>query len=163
VAVINVVVFSSPLLAKFGKTVDIQGSLFCDGGQHDSQELLRFVTNILHEAHNRVVVKPPYVEQEDFPDELPAAKADRLWQSELAREASAISDLFLGQLQSQVVCGKCGGTFYTYEPFLDLSLSLGKEGAWCFYCCSVRPSINELPLNLDWNGFSFRLGVISCV
>lgn len=104
------------------------GSEFCDGGQHDSQELLRRLLDLVHDTHNRVHEKPPYKEEADDPQESPRSKADRMWHSHLARDDSPITDMFLGQLQSQVVCQKCQSTFHTFEPFLDLSLSLGKEG-----------------------------------
>lgn len=106
----------------------MQGSLFSDGGQHDSHEFLRYVMNVLHEAYDRVTEKPPYEEIAEIPDEAPAAKAKRLWEVQHAREASPISDVFQGQLASTVVCSKCQSTFHTYEPFMDLSLSLNKEG-----------------------------------
>lgn len=85
--------------------------------------------SVLHEVHDRVEEKPPYVELEDVPEEAPAAKAERLWQLLHDREASPLSDLFQGQLESRVTCNKCSSTFFTYEPFMDLSLSLFKEGA----------------------------------
>lgn len=109
-------------------TAAMQGSLFSDGGQHDSHEFLRYVMNVLHEAYDRVKEKPPYEEFVELEDEEPADKADRLWQVQQAREASPLSDTFQGQLESCVVCTKCQSTFYTYEPFMDLSLSLNKEG-----------------------------------
>jgi ubiquitin C-terminal hydrolase len=109
----------------------VQGNVFADGREHDSHEFLRFVMNVLHEAHDRVVEKPPYTEVLDVPDEAHAAKAQRMWDLQQAREASPVSDLFQGQLESAVVCSKCQTTFHTYEPFMDLSLSLNKEGtAW---------------------------------
>ena len=106
----------------------MQGSLFSDGGQHDCHEFLRYVMNVLHEAYDRVTEKPPYEEFAEIPEEAPAAKAARQWEGQQAREASPISDVFQGQLESCVVCSKCQGTFHTYEPFMDLSLSLNKEG-----------------------------------
>lgn len=107
----------------------VQWAQFSNGGQHDAHELLRFVMSVLHEVHDRITEKPPYVELEDVPEEAPADKADRLWSLLHDREASALSDLFQGQLESRLTCSKCSSTFYTYEPFMDLSLSLFKEGA----------------------------------
>eukprot|EP00892_Ulva_mutabilis_P005248 jgi/Ulvmu1/3095/UM015_0135.1 len=101
---------------------------FSNGGQHDAHELLRFVMSVLHDVHDRITEKPPYVELEDVPEEAPAAKAERLWGLLHDREASPLSDLFQGQLESRVTCSKCSSAFHTYEPFMDLSLSLFKEG-----------------------------------
>jgi ubiquitin C-terminal hydrolase len=106
----------------------VQSSHFCDGGQHDAQELVRVLLDVLNDAHNRVQQKPAYQEDPDDDAESPRAKADRTWASTLAREASPITDAFLGQLQSRVVCHECSNPCYTYEPFMDLSLSLTREG-----------------------------------
>jgi hypothetical protein len=126
-----------------------QGSIFSDGGQHDSHEFLRYVMNVLHEAFDRVEEKPPYEELVEKPDEPPATKAERLWDAHQAREASPVSDIFQGQLESCVVCGKCSTTFHTYEPFMDLSLSLSKEGAlqkWPFNFRVGRATHSGWPL-----------------
>lgn len=71
------------------------------GGQHDSQELLAWLLDALHEDLNRVT-KKQYTELKDSggrPDEIVAEEA---WQQHLARDHSIITDLFYGQLKSKV-------------------------------------------------------------
>ena len=71
--------------------------------QQDSQELLAFLLDGLHEDLNRVFVKP-YEELKDSdarPDDIVAAEA---WVNHIKRNKSVIVDLFHGQLKSKVTC-----------------------------------------------------------
>ncbi|XP_065831123.1 ubiquitin carboxyl-terminal hydrolase 32-like isoform X2 [Oscarella lobularis] len=94
--------------------------------QHDSQELLAFLLDGLHEDLNRVQEKP-YVELKDSngrPDSLVAAEA---WDNHLKRNKSVVVDLFQGQLRSEVVCKVCGYESVRFDPFSFLSLPLPME------------------------------------
>jgi hypothetical protein len=65
------------------------------------------------------------------------AEASAKWQEGLAREASAVLDVFQGQLQSCVVCSVCGTTSYTYEAFTSLQVAPHKDGVLLLECCSA--------------------------
>ncbi|XP_023239784.1 ubiquitin carboxyl-terminal hydrolase 32-like isoform X2 [Centruroides sculpturatus] len=94
--------------------------------QHDSQELLAFLMDGLHEDLNRVHEKP-YVELKDSdgrPDEEVAKEA---WENHIIRNRSIIVDLFHGQLQSTVTCKVCGHNSVRFDPFNYLSLPLPME------------------------------------
>jgi len=88
---------------------------------------MRVLLDVLHESLNRVRTKPPY-EEDCEGGETPRSKGERLWQGHLARDCSPVTDLFLGQLQSTILCHRCGSHFHTFEPFLDISLSLARDG-----------------------------------
>ncbi|XP_072273184.1 ubiquitin carboxyl-terminal hydrolase 32 isoform X1 [Pyxicephalus adspersus] len=91
--------------------------------QQDSQELLAFLLDGLHEDLNRVHDKP-YVELKDSdgrPDWEVAAEA---WDNHLRRNRSIVVDLFHGQLRSQVKCKTCGHVSVRFDPFNFLSLPL---------------------------------------
>uniref|UniRef100_A0A8D0G4G2 Ubiquitin carboxyl-terminal hydrolase 32 n=1 Tax=Sphenodon punctatus TaxID=8508 RepID=A0A8D0G4G2_SPHPU len=91
--------------------------------QQDSQELLAFLLDGLHEDLNRVHDKP-YVELKDSdgrPDWEVAAEA---WENHLRRNKSIVVDLFHGQLRSQVKCKTCGHISVRFDPFNFLSLPL---------------------------------------
>uniref|UniRef100_A0A8C5RSC0 ubiquitinyl hydrolase 1 n=1 Tax=Laticauda laticaudata TaxID=8630 RepID=A0A8C5RSC0_LATLA len=91
--------------------------------QQDSQELLAFLLDGLHEDLNRVHDKP-YVELKDSdgrPDWEVAAEA---WENHLRRNRSIVVDLFHGQLRSQVKCKTCGHVSVRFDPFNFLSLPL---------------------------------------
>ncbi|XP_077532279.1 ubiquitin specific protease 32 isoform X2 [Haemaphysalis longicornis] len=94
--------------------------------QHDSQELLAFLLDGLHEDLNRVQEKP-YVELKDSagrPDDEVAREA---WENHALRNRSVVVDLFHGQLQSTVTCKVCGHTSVRFDPFNFLSLPLPME------------------------------------
>lgn len=77
--------------------------------QHDSQELVAFLLDGLHEDLNRVL-KKPYVEKPDWEggDDLELVKlAQHSWEGYMKRNDSIIVDLFQGQYQSTLVCPEC--------------------------------------------------------
>ncbi|KAK8745322.1 hypothetical protein OTU49_000128, partial [Cherax quadricarinatus] len=94
--------------------------------QHDSQELLAFLLDGLHEDLNRVHNKP-YIELKDSegrPDTLVAQEA---WENHILRNKSIIVDLFHGQLKSKVTCRVCGNESARFDPFTYLTLQLPME------------------------------------
>ena len=75
--------------------------------QHDSQELLSFLLDGLHEDLNRVMKKPATqgVESGGREDEVVAAEA---WDVYKLRNRSVVVDHMMGQLKSRVVCPQPG-------------------------------------------------------
>uniref|UniRef100_H2ZLM9 Ubiquitin carboxyl-terminal hydrolase 32 n=1 Tax=Ciona savignyi TaxID=51511 RepID=H2ZLM9_CIOSA len=121
--------------------------------QHDSQELLAFLLDGLHEDLNRVQTKP-YVELKDSdgrPDEEVAQEA---WENHLARNQSIIVDLFHGQIRSRVRCLQCSTLSIRFDPFTFLSLPLPMDNSMYLDVIVIR--LNEeipvrygLRLNMD--------------
>ena len=99
------------------------GPQFAGYSQHDSQELLSFLLDGLHEDLNRVRVKPMTepVEGNGRPDHEVAAEA--LNRHKL-RNLSFVQELFLGQYKSTLVCPKTGYTSVTFDPFTSITLPL---------------------------------------
>ncbi len=91
--------------------------------QHDSQELLSYLLDGIHEDLNRVKTRP-YVEDKDCDgtrDELDAIDA---WKNYLKRNKSLVVDLFQGQLRNTCKCLVCGHVNIRFEPFMYLSLPI---------------------------------------
>jgi len=91
--------------------------------QQDSQELLAFLLDGLHEDLNRVKQKP-YIEIPDDkgrPDEVLAKEA---WDNHSKRNCSIITDNFHGLFKSTVECPECEKRSITFDPFCYLSLPL---------------------------------------
>jgi len=74
--------------------------------QHDSQELLAFLLDGLHEDLNRII-KKPYTEVPDSNGRPDEEVASDCWQIHKARNDSIIVDLFQGQYKSTLVCPEC--------------------------------------------------------
>ncbi|EEF46545.1 Ubiquitin carboxyl-terminal hydrolase, putative [Ricinus communis] len=96
---------------------------FSGFNQHDSQELLAFLLDGLHEDLNRVKSKP-YVEAKDGEGRLDEEVADEYWQNHVARNDSIIVDICQGQYKSTLVCPICKKVSVTFDPFMYLSLPL---------------------------------------
>ncbi|KAK5638365.1 hypothetical protein RI129_012660 [Pyrocoelia pectoralis] len=103
------------------------------GGQHDSQELLAWLLDALHEDLNRVARKQ-YTELRDSDGRPDIIVAEEAWQQHLARDHSIITDLFYGQLKSKVTCQNCGHESVRFDAFNLLSLPLPMES---FILCEV--------------------------
>uniref|UniRef100_A0A3B3Q289 Ubiquitin carboxyl-terminal hydrolase n=1 Tax=Paramormyrops kingsleyae TaxID=1676925 RepID=A0A3B3Q289_9TELE len=91
--------------------------------QQDSQELLAFLLDGLHEDLNRVK-KKPYVALSDAdgrPDEVVAKEA---WTNHRLRNDSIIVDIFHGLFKSTLVCPECSKISVTFDPFCYLTLPL---------------------------------------
>jgi len=118
--------------------------------QHDSQELVAFLLDGLHEDLNRVI-KKPYVEKPDWEGggELELVKlAQKSWEGYMLRNDSVIVDLFQGQYQSTLICPECqkvgmrGLCLFrranifcfkvsiTFDPFMYLTLPLPIQKKW---------------------------------
>ncbi|KAI0214877.1 Ubiquitin carboxyl-terminal hydrolase 32 [Lamellibrachia satsuma] len=132
--------------------------------QHDSQELLAFLLDGLHEDLNRVHDKP-YVELKDSDGRSDQIVAKEAWDNHLLRNRSIIVDLFHGQLKSCVRCKKCGHTSVRFDPFTYLSLPLPMESCIHLEIIVVRldgstPTKYGLRLNMDekYKGLKSHLG-----
>ncbi|KAK4421450.1 Ubiquitin carboxyl-terminal hydrolase 10 [Sesamum alatum] len=96
---------------------------FSGYNQHDSQELLAFLLDGLHEDLNRVKQKP-YIETKDSDGRPDEEVADEFWRYHKARNDSVIVDICQGQYKSTLVCPVCDKISVTFDPFMYLSLPL---------------------------------------
>jgi ubiquitin carboxyl-terminal hydrolase 4/11/15 len=120
---------------------------FDDFSQQDSQELLAFLLDGLHEDCNRVLDKPqtPSVDVLGDADQAVIDAADKAWKLYKLRNDSRIVDLFQAQLKSKLECSDCGHVSITFDPFMYLSLPIPTD--------SIRTK--EIL-------FSFRGGMLRC-
>ncbi|KAI3678623.1 hypothetical protein L6452_37922 [Arctium lappa] len=91
--------------------------------QHDSQELLAFLLDGLHEDLNRVKQKP-YINSRDADGRPDEEVADEYWANHVARNDSIIVDVCQGQYKSTLICPVCDKISVTFDPFMYLSLPL---------------------------------------
>ena len=91
--------------------------------QHDSQELLAYLIDGLHEDLNRVK-KKPYIEAKESDGRPDAVVAQEAWQNHLKRNKSIFVDHVQGQFKSTVVCPVCDKVSITFDPFNCIQLEL---------------------------------------
>ncbi|XP_062977133.1 ubiquitin carboxyl-terminal hydrolase 4 isoform X4 [Elgaria multicarinata webbii] len=91
--------------------------------QQDSQELLAFLLDGLHEDLNRVK-KKPYLELKDANGRPDSVVAKEAWENHQLRNDSIIVDIFHGLFKSTLVCPKCSKISVTFDPFCYLTLPL---------------------------------------
>uniref|UniRef100_A0A7M5VFF9 Ubiquitin carboxyl-terminal hydrolase n=2 Tax=Clytia hemisphaerica TaxID=252671 RepID=A0A7M5VFF9_9CNID len=108
---------------QFKMTVGRFAPRFSGYQQQDSQELLAFLLDGLHEDLNRVKQKP-YIEIPDDKGRADEVLAQEAWTNHSKRNDSVITDNFHGLFKSTVECPECGKRSITFDPFCYLSLPL---------------------------------------
>ncbi|KAH9451501.1 hypothetical protein Pst134EA_025455 [Puccinia striiformis f. sp. tritici] len=119
---------------EFKSIVGRFNSLFLGYGQQDSQELLTFLLDALHEDLNRVKVKP-FDEIPDYddnhPSDDPIQEAQKIlklaktcWDLYRRRNDSVIVDLFQGQYKSTLICPDCNKVAIKFDEIMYLTLQL---------------------------------------
>ncbi|XP_043934596.1 ubiquitin carboxyl-terminal hydrolase 4-like [Protopterus annectens] len=91
--------------------------------QQDSQELLAFLLDGLHEDLNRVK-KKPYLYITDANNRPDKVVAEESWRNHRLRNDSVIVDIFHGLFKSTLVCPECSKISVTFDPFCYLTLPL---------------------------------------
>lgn len=95
-------------------------SQFVGFSQQDSQELLSFLIDGIHEDLNQALKPNP---KEIADKGLPEREIAKLWwEKHLERNQSIIVDLLHGQYRSEVRCKECNNTSLAFDPFLMLTL-----------------------------------------
>ena len=116
----------------------------------DSQELLSYLLDGLHEDLNRVRDKP-FVEikdDDDRPDELVAIET---WNNHLKRNQSRIQELMHGQFKSRLDCPDCKKVSITFDPFMMLSLPIPTVEYTKFFLYFVYNSYDRIPNKISFN------------
>ncbi|XP_030232312.1 ubiquitin carboxyl-terminal hydrolase 8 [Gadus morhua] len=102
--------------------------------QQDSQELLLFLMDGLHEDLNKADNRKRYKEEEN--DHLDDQKAaDLAWSKHKLLNESIIVALFQGQFKSTVQCLTCHRKSRTFETFMYLSLPLASTSKCSLQDC----------------------------
>ncbi|XP_039629891.1 ubiquitin carboxyl-terminal hydrolase 11 [Polypterus senegalus] len=116
-------------------------SQFLGYQQHDSQELLSFLLDGLHEDLNRVKNKE-YIELRDADGRPDQEVAEEAWRNHRRRNDSVIVDTFHGLFKSTLVCPECGKVSVTFDPFCYLSVPLpvSKERVMEIFFVSLDPA-----------------------
>ncbi|MBW0463699.1 hypothetical protein O181_003414 [Austropuccinia psidii MF-1] len=134
---------------EFKSIVGRFNSLFLGYGQQDSQELLTFLLDALHEDLNRVLNKP-FDEIPDFDDNhsddeyqknVQLVKLSKTcWKLYQRRNDSVIVDLFQGQYKSTLVCPDCNKVAIKFDEIMYLTLQLPNNQ-------KIKGSIYFIPLD----------------
>jgi ubiquitin carboxyl-terminal hydrolase 8 len=112
--------------ADFKQQIGTFAPQFSGYHQHDSQELLSFLLDGIHEDLNRVKQRP-HVEDRDCDGTNDENDAVEAWKNYLRRNRSLVVDMFQGQLRNTCKCLKCGHVNIRFEPFMYLSLPMSKS------------------------------------
>ncbi|XP_078494568.1 ubiquitin carboxyl-terminal hydrolase 15 [Ciona intestinalis] len=119
--------------------------------QHDSQELLSFLVDGLHEDLNRIS-KKPYVEMKEADGRDDQLVAEESWSIHHLRNDSIIVDTLHGLFRSKVDCPECPRISVTFDPFCFISLPLPLKRQRTLECSFV-------PLKYDGKIYKYKVTV----
>ena len=108
---------------KLKRIVSAYAPQFVGYQQHDSQELLGFILDRVHEDLN-LVKKKPYFEDNEVVGQNDDEMARDSWRRHTLRNQSIIVDLMHGQYKSSLFCPSCKKYSYTFDPFNSITLPL---------------------------------------
>ncbi len=100
--------------------------------QHDSQELICFLLDGIHEDLNRVKTKLS-VENVAGDGHNDTEIALEAWRRHKLRNDSFVVDTFQGQMRSRVTCTECRNMSVSFDPFMYLSVAFNKR-----FKCAVK-------------------------
>jgi len=135
--------------AEFKQRISEFAPQFSGYKQHDSQELLMFLLDGIHEDLNRVKQKP-YVENPDYagqPDEEWAAESWKLYKM---RNDSVIVDWLHGQMKQKLICPVCQNECVVFDPFTFLSVPLPEDNM-------IRMTVNVHTNDMSKQHFSVTI------
>nr|XP_048315985.1 ubiquitin carboxyl-terminal hydrolase 8 isoform X2 [Myodes glareolus] len=118
----------------FKVTIGKINDQFAGSSQQDSQELLLFLMDGLHEDLNKADNRKRHKEENnDHLDDFKAA--EHAWQKHKQLNESIIVALFQGQFKSTVQCLTCHKKSRTFEAFMYLSLPLASTSKCTLQDC----------------------------
>lgn len=97
--------------------------------QQDSQELITFMLDGLHEDLNKIKQKP-FIENIDGDGTNDDEISVQSWDNFKKRNDSVIVDHFYGQYKSTLVCPLCHSTTIVFDPFNNICLPIPKPGTF---------------------------------
>lgn len=107
----------------FKKTIGQFAPRFMGFQQQDSQELLSFLLDGIHEDLNRIRDKP-YIGSIEAGGRPLGEVAEEAWTNHKKRNDSIIVDNMHGQLKSRVECPECSRVSITFDPYSTLSVPI---------------------------------------
>ncbi len=116
--------------------------------QHDSQEVINLILDMMHEDLNRIQ-KKPYIAAKDYLTEDSGIAGPECWDNYLRRNQSVVVDLMHGMFKSSLYCPSCKNTFLAFDPFCVVSLPIpGARRVQEFPVFYVPYGIGRVPLRV---------------
>ena len=116
--------------------------------QQDAYDFYTFLVQNLHEGTN-IKTKEINIINKEIIDTNENELGNEYWANAVRNNASYIYSLFMGQLQSKLICNKCQKSKIKYEIFSALDLPLPEENKIKLYIKLFRLPLSLSPFNKD--------------
>ena len=111
--------------------------------QQDAYDFYTFLLDILHEETN-IKINKQQIKNSEIIDTTEEDLGNEYWANTVRNNASYFYALFMGQLQSKLICSKCKKEKIKFEPFNALNLPIPEGNIIIVKICLFR-----LPLTLS--------------
>ena len=84
---------------------------------------------------------------------------EKIWMKYRKENYSFIDGLFTGLMRSTVICDKCNGKSYNYEPFMDLSVPIPKKNKSIIKCLDTYFDFEKIDCNYNCDQCNLKTNV----
>jgi ubiquitin carboxyl-terminal hydrolase 8 len=117
--------------------------------QHDSQEVLSLLINILHISLSYEVDIKYEGNSKNELDNM-QIKSIKTWSKHFKKQYSKILEIFYGQFQSKLICEKCNKYSNNFDPFCLIALPINNNMNNIYQCFDEFTSIEKLDNQNKW-------------
>ncbi|XP_048576293.1 ubiquitin carboxyl-terminal hydrolase 31 isoform X2 [Nematostella vectensis] len=139
--------YSGEVSSEFKSVVGKHGAQYRGYSQHDAQEFLLWLLDIVHEDLNRAT-KRKYKANKDNLGRSDECIATEALNNHLRCNDSFVLDLFQAQYRSALSCPKCKQKSTTFDPFLCLSLPIPQRSLRPLLVTIVFVGASRAPLRI---------------
>ena len=84
---------------------------------------------------------------------------EKIWMKYRKENYSFVDGLFTGLMRSTVICDKCNGKSYNYEPFMDLSVPIPKKNKSIIKCLDTYFDFEKIDCNYNCDQCNLKTNV----
>ena len=129
---------------KFKETCGKYNNTFMEDEQQDAYDFYTFLLDTLHEESNIKYIKEEFkINSHNYPNEQDLA--NEYWANNIRNNASYFYALFMGQIQSKLICTECHKQKIKFEPINALNLPIPESDKYIIKICLYRLPITLSP------------------
>ena len=129
---------------KFKETCGKYNDTFMTDEQQDAYDFYTFLLDTLHEESNIKYTKEEFkINSHNYPNEQDLA--NEYWANNIRNNASYFYALFMGQIQSKLICTECRRQKIKFEPINALNLPIPESDKYIIKICLYRLPITLSP------------------
>ena len=133
---------------RFKETCGKYNNTFMEDDQQDAYDFYTFLLDTLHEESNIKYTKEEFkINSQNYNNEQDLA--NEYWANNIRNNASYFYALFMGQIQSKLICTECHEQKIKFEPINALNLPIPESDKYIIKICLYRLPITLSPFYIQ--------------